>query len=213
MAEKIAHPVEKGKRVTKLAFNHDQSLLEVGIAGESAPRSYAHVVSTVPFGCLRAIDTAGCSFPWALQTAIRTLHYDSSVKVGIQFSERWWEAEDKPRCLHKGGTSSTDRPSRTIVYPSYGIGKPESGATMIASYTWAQDAARIGSLIPKKASVSGEPKDTTLLDLVLGDLAAVHAMDVGELRKLVVNHKAFDWYADSNSSGTFSSFSIDVTGS
>jgi monoamine oxidase len=210
MAKKIVHPVEKGKRVTKLAFNHDKSLLEVGIAGESAPRSYAHVVSTVPFGCLRAIDTAGCSFPWALQTAIRTLHYDSSVKVGIQFSERWWE-EDKPKRAHKGGASSTDRPSRTIVYPSYGIGQPGSGATMIASYTWAQDAARIGSLIPKKASVSGEPEDTTLLDLVLGDLAAVHDMDVGELRNLVVNHKVFDWYADSNSSGAFSSFSIRVT--
>jgi monoamine oxidase len=162
MAKKIVHPVEKGKRVTKLAFNHDKSLLEVGIAGESAPRSYAHVVSTVPFGCLRAIDTAGCSFPWALQTAIRTLHYDSSVKVGIQFSERWWE-EDKPKRAHKGGASSTDRPSRTIVYPSYGIGQPGSGATMIASYTWAQDAARIGSLIPKKASVSGEPEDTSFL--------------------------------------------------
>jgi len=45
-----------------------------------------------------------------------------------------------------GGVSSTDRPICKAIYPSYGMNKNE-GATIIVSYTWSQDAARMGSLV------------------------------------------------------------------
>jgi monoamine oxidase len=196
MAEMLNTPVQKGKRVIKIGFADDGASLDVLVAGEDKPRSYDHVVSTLPFGCLRQVDTSQCLFSWKLQTAIRTLHYDTSVKVGIQFKKRWWE-EAKPKLNHKGGVSSTDRSTRTVVYPSYGIGKEGTGATMIASYTWAQDAARMGALVQEK----GSPADQLLLDLIIGDLAVMHNLDPAYLRSLVIDHQAFDWYNEPNAAG------------
>ena len=60
----------------------------ITVASESTPRSYSHVISTIPFCCLRTVDTTQCGFNWALQT---TLEYDNSVKVAIPFSAEWWE--------------------------------------------------------------------------------------------------------------------------
>jgi monoamine oxidase len=192
-AEKATDPISLGAHVTKIAFV--QSQVEVSVVGEASPRRYDHVISTVPFGCLRTIDTSECPFSWELQTAIRTLHYDTSVKVGIQFKTRWWE-QDGPKLNHRGGLSNTDLPVRTIVYPSYGIGG-DTGATMIGTYTWAQDAARFGGLINGKNSVG----EGVLLEQILGDLARVHDLDVAFLREQVVDYKAFDWYAHPYANG------------
>jgi monoamine oxidase len=119
--------------------------------------------------------------------------------MGIQFSERWWEAEvkEKPWLGHKGGLSTTDRPSRTIVYPSYGCDEPETGATMIASYSWAQDAARLGAL----ARGPGSQAEKHLKNLIIEDLALVHDIPAADLHKLVVDYKVVDWYDEPNASG------------
>lgn len=194
--------IKRGNKVTKLAVNTDAPFrtVDVYVNHETKPDNYSHVITTLPFGCLRMVDTSGCHLTWDLQSAIRMLHYDSSVKIGMRFKERWWEkkgVEGYNSIAHKGGVSSTDRPSRVVVYPSYGIDET-TGATMIVSYTWAQDALRIGALATGKDTQS----EKDLITSVLHDLAVMHKIeDPTYLRDLMLEYKIHDWYADGDSCG------------
>ncbi|KZV82601.1 hypothetical protein EXIGLDRAFT_339296 [Exidia glandulosa HHB12029] len=205
MAEGLKGSLLLGKRVKAIAFDKPSvpgtlpNTMSVTVANEEQPRTYDHVITTVPFGCLRMIDTTGCYLPWNLQTAMRTLHYDCATKVAIQFSRRWWEEEDVQQY---GGVSSTDRPTRTVVYPSYGIrGQGGAGASMIVSYTWAQDAARFGALIQP-----GTEAERRLIDQILADLAVMHNKSQEDLENMMVDYHAFDWYNHENSAGAYAMF-------
>jgi monoamine oxidase len=137
------------------------------------------------------VDTSALEFPWELQTALRTLHYDSAIKVAVKFKTRWWEKLPQPQV---GGTATTDRPTRTVVYPSYGIGSED--ATMIVSYTWAQDAMRIGAYVKGHDSAS----EQVLLECIKRDLADMHNIkDMSVLDH--VDHKIVNWYGDEYSGG------------
>ena len=189
--------IRRGKKVTKIAIKKlsDKATVNVFVNNEPAPQSFDHVVTTMPFGCLRMVDMTECSLTWELQTAIRCLSYDSSVKIGVRFSERWWEKQVIP---HYGGVSNTDRPTRVLVYPSYGM-KEDKGATMIVSYTWAQDALRFGACAQGKDS----PPEKELLEIVLNDLADIHGIQEKDyLPGLLLEYKIHDWYADADSCGT-----------
>lgn len=171
--------------------------VDVVVKGETQCRRYSHVVTTIPFGALRMVDTEYCHFSWDLQSAIRTLSYDSATKIGIKFKERWWEkpsSEEKTAAPQLGGVSKTDRPTRVVVYPSYGIGG--SDATIIVSYTWAQDAARQSSFQGSKE------KERLLIDVVLKDLADLHGIyDYTYLPSLLVDWDVWAWYNYENSVG------------
>ncbi|KAL2098019.1 hypothetical protein ACEWY4_007226 [Coilia grayii] len=92
--------------------------------------------------------------------ALRSVHYSSSTKVVLSFSERFWERDG----IH-GGRSITDRPSRFIYYPSHGFsGK---GGALLASYTCSDDAALFNGL-----------RDDDLMRLVLDDLVKIHGEGV-----------------------------------
>ena len=137
------------------------------------------------------IDTSMCSLSWDLQSAIRCLSYDGSTKVGIKFKERWWEKLSTPQL---GGVSYTDRPTRVVVYPSYGIGGND--ATILVSYSWAQDALRLGSFS------GGQAKEKILLDVILKDLADMHHIfDYNYLPSLMVDYDVWSWYNYENSVG------------
>lgn len=165
--------------------------VEVYVHGESTPRKYTHVVSTLPFGALRMVDTTACNFSWDLQSAIRCLGYDGATKVGIKFKERWWEKLSPPQ---KGGVSYTDRPTRVVVYPSYGIGGTDG--TILVSYTWAQDALRQGSFTANKEN------EKILIDAILRDLTDMHDIDsYAYLPSLVDNYDIWSWYNHENSVG------------
>ncbi|KAF8593122.1 FAD-linked reductase, partial [Ceratobasidium sp. AG-I] len=129
-----------------------------------------------------------------------------SVKVGIRFSERWWEGS-RVSSPQLGGVSSTDRPTRTVVYPSYGIGG--DSATMIVSYTWAQDAFRFGSYVQGKDS----PAEQELLNIIFKDLTDMHGIvdkdgnpDYTYLPSLKLDYYAWSWYGNEFSVGAFALF-------
>ncbi|TRX93611.1 hypothetical protein FHL15_005583 [Xylaria flabelliformis] len=68
-----------------------------------------------------------------------------------------------------GGVASTDLPRRTCVYPSYNLeDNRDKSAVLLASYTRAQDANRIGSLV-------NETNEDELVELILHNLAQLHA--------------------------------------
>ncbi|KAF8492942.1 amine oxidase [Gautieria morchelliformis] len=165
------------------------------VHGEQTPRSFNHIVSTVTLGALRMMDTESCQLSYALKTAMRMLHYGGSVKVGIQFTDRWWE----PR--HKGGVSRTDRQTRIVVYPSYGIENGASGTTMLVSYTWGQDALRQGAFVQGHHSA-----ESILRKLILEDLAEMHEIPYDTLAKKVKAFHEWNWYGDSFSIGAFAHF-------
>ncbi|CAB1456512.1 unnamed protein product [Pleuronectes platessa] len=118
--------------------------------------------------------------------ALRSVHYGSSTKIILTFSEKFWERDGI-----EGGKSVTDRPSRFIFYPRHGFQNKDIGV-LLASYTWADD-----SLLFLGAT------DEDLKELVLRDLAAIHGENVRHLCTGVVVKK---WSLDPYSLGAFALF-------
>jgi len=174
----------------------------VQVAGEEKPRNYSTVFNTTTLACMQRMDLRGAELHPVHKDAIRCLHYDASSKVAIQFKNPWWITKVG---ITNGGTSSTDYPIRTCVYPSYNLtDNPLHPAVLLCSYTWAQDAQRVGGLI----GADGHGINEELLELVLKDLAILHedVITYKELKENVKEYHAWDWYADPNSSGAFALF-------
>ncbi|RHZ66401.1 hypothetical protein CDV55_103203 [Aspergillus turcosus] len=195
--------IQLGKEVTSVSVD-GQGLLAVQCVGEKSARSgYATVFATAPLGCLQRMDLSTLGLHPCQRDALRCLHYDMSVKVGIEFRRAWWTTNCN---IRSGGEAASDLPSRTCVYPSYGLdGDPDQPAVLLASYTWAQDAARIAALIDPR-----EPKgpNSRLMRLVLGDLARLHHPNItlDEIQDLYLDHHAFSWTNAPFSCGAFAMF-------
>jgi hypothetical protein len=167
---------------------------------------FSHVVSTVTFAVLHTINTDGVYMNFNQREAIRTLHYGESIKVGIKFKTRWWE-QKVVKNPQLGGASRTDRQSRVVVYPSYGLNEEGPGVLLVAYNWWVplysplspicrivlsllfcnrdQDASRFGSLIENHNSRTEHPdpgrirspSEQVLLDQIYQDLAILHTPD------------------------------------
>jgi monoamine oxidase len=184
------------KRVTRISLSPLTVMppkILASVQGEGTPRSFNHIISTITLSALRIVDTEQCHLSYGLKTSMRMLHYGGSVKVGIQFTDRWWEPK------HKGGVSKTDRQTRIVVYPSYGIGDSASGTTMLVSYTWGQDALRQGALVKGQ-----DPSPESILRrLIIEDLSEMHGIPYGTLAAKVKAFHQWDWYGDEFSIGEF----------
>jgi monoamine oxidase len=92
-------------------------------------------------------------------------------------------------------------PLRRVIYPSYGISTPDAAAPLIASYTWGQDASRIGAF-------SRTPEGRNyIVSTVLRDLARLHKVTEEFVREQFVDYHIWDWYDNEFSVGGFSAFS------
>ncbi|XP_042368701.1 L-amino-acid oxidase-like [Plectropomus leopardus] len=119
--------------------------------------------------------------------ALRSVHYESSTKIILTFSEKFWERDGI-----RGGKSITDGPSRFIYYPSHSFPNNPNIGVLLASYTWSDD-----SLLFLGAS------DEELKELALRDLAKIHGEYVKSLCTGVVVKK---WSDDPYSFGAFALF-------
>ncbi|PPQ70504.1 hypothetical protein CVT24_013274, partial [Panaeolus cyanescens] len=182
--------------------------MKVDVIGKGV-QFYSHVVSTVPFSNLSMINTDDVKMTYAQRQAIRSLTYGPSVKIGIKFKSRWWEQNGQKM---KGGSSYTDRPIRVVVYPSYGIGEDGPGVLMV-SYTWTQDALRLGSLV-KTPDWSEQldperirpPSEELLLQRVYEDLSIMHDITVQQLKDDTLDYHAFNWYSNPYTMGAYAFF-------
>lgn len=160
-------------------------------------KKYSNVISTMSFGCLRMVDLDKVYMSDRQRSAIRELTYTPSIKIGLQFKSAWWE-----RIGIEGGQSSTDRPIRDVVYPSYGPDEShpnnKHSNCMIASYSGMQDSQRFGGLMKGR----GSPEEQVLLDLVMRDLAVLHKKDVQELWNEYEDYFPWDFYRDEFQLGT-----------
>lgn len=119
--------------------------------------------------------------------ALRGAHYESSTKIILTFSEKFWEKDGI-----RGGKSITDLPSRYIYYPSHSFPTNSTVGVLLASYTWSDD-----SILLQGAS------DEDLKELALRDLAKIHGEQVKSLCTGVVVKR---WSMDPYSLGAFALF-------
>ncbi|PBK71612.1 FAD/NAD(P)-binding domain-containing protein [Armillaria solidipes] len=203
MVSKISVPTPKiqyNKRVTSITPTATGTKPLSVTYGSEASNEYDYVISTIPLPALRFVDLDGCNLSYAQLEGLRTLRYDSSCKVGIRFSSRWWQT--LPTGSIKGGQTKTDRVVRTVVFPSYGVNDLNADAVMIASYTWSQDAARVGGLINGRHTAD----EQFLIDNILKDLAALHDVTFDFLKKELRDWCAWEWYSDPFTLGAFALF-------
>jgi len=114
------------------------------VAVSQVEKKYSNVISTMSMACLRMVDLDKIYLSTGQRGAIRQLTYTPSIKIGLQFKTPWWE-----KLGIVGGQSSTDRPIRDMVYPSYGPDNSHAGYQnfarsncMIAAYNGMQDSQR-----------------------------------------------------------------------
>lgn len=232
--KKKANRVHFGKKVTKIdriltpfqtEGHYEPPSLSVKVADEEKERVYNAVFNSAPLGNMQRMNLRGLNLNWGTKQAIRSLGYGASCKVGIRFKTLWWI---KYKNISRGGVSKTDLPLRTCVYPSYNIDDPvEQPGVLLASYTWSQEAQRIGTLIKKKtveAENSSEDNNLTkdketadaeeeLKALLIDNLAQLHSSSPSEYKQMkdiieesYDTHFAYDWYTDPGTTGAFAYF-------
>ncbi|RBR19258.1 hypothetical protein FVER53590_08318 [Fusarium verticillioides] len=182
---------------------------------ETKDREYFAIFNSTTLGALQRMELSDAGLSWGTKQAIRALGYGASSKVGMKFRTAWWQTP--PFNIAKGGVSRTDLPLRVCVYPSYNIKSnegedkwdPTKPAVLLCSYTWGQDAQRIGALCSNNTTQD----DAELKRLIIHDLARLHARRERPFEEMVkfleeqyIDHHGYDWYRDQHMSGAFAYF-------
>jgi len=144
-----------------------------------------YAVCTLPFSVLGDVD-AMPEWSHGKRKAIRELNYNASTKILFQTRTRFWERLDGI----VGGTTATDLPIRRMVYPSH-ANPEEARGTLLASYTWGQDALRWEAMDP-----------ATRIEEALEQVAKIHP-EVREEFEVGTSHA---WYEDHYARGAFALF-------
>ena len=144
-----------------------------------------YAVVAIPFSVLRHLEVTP-PFSRPKQKAVRELNYNASTKILFQTRRRFWEQTDGI----VGGTTATDLPIRRICYPSYSDPEEERG-TLLASYTWGQDASRWGAM-----------SDQDRVREALEDVSKIHPEILDEF-EVGTSHS---WYNDPFAAGAFALF-------
>ncbi|EXA33108.1 hypothetical protein FOVG_15711 [Fusarium oxysporum f. sp. pisi HDV247] len=169
---------------------------------ETKDRKYFAISNSTTLGALQRMELSDAGLSWGTKQTNRALGYGASAKVGMKFRTAWWQTE--PFNIDKGGISRTDLPLR-------GEDKwdPEKPAVLLCSYTWGQDAQRIGSLCSNNTTKD----DAELKQLIIHDLARLHARRERPFEEMVtfleeqyIDHHGYDWYRDQNMSGASAYF-------
>ena len=229
IAKRMAHKIKDqkafqfGKRVVKMdrllsnpekhKKGADGFTIRIEVEGEESLREYDAVFNSAPLGAMQRMDLRGLKLNWGTKQAIRSLGYGASCKVGVKFKYRWW-VEDPKLAITKGGVGSTDLPIRNCVYPSYNLTQKDAKkpGVLLCSYSWSQEAQRIGTLIHPEGGPSTE---TELKALLIDNLARLHSPsdepeEYKRLKEIIgdayITHFAYDWYNDLGTTGAFAYF-------
>ncbi|KAI9695361.1 MAG: hypothetical protein M1836_006481 [Candelina mexicana] len=212
MEKSISNKPSFGKMVTSIKLEgdgkDDPHNMAVELSNGDNVNKYAAVFNSTTLGAMQRMDLRGAKLNYGTKEAIRTLNYGASCKVGIRFKQAWWIKSDLNLNINKGGLGKTDLPIRVCVYPSYNLEDLDEPAVLLCSYTWEQDASRMGSMIAKKS-----PEDEEVLKEVLfHNLALLHSKEdtydkvYATIKGNYITHHAFDWYHDQHSAGAFAFF-------
>lgn len=197
--------VKTNSPVVALSDNKGTNKISVTVAGHE-PEEYDMVFNTTAMGPLEQMDLQGLGLPDNILTGIRSLSYDRSTKVAIRFSRPWWNPNSTEIY---GGVSPSDLPISNVVYPSWNDG-PTKSAVLMVSYTWAQDATRMASLVPDYTLVK-PTKDDPIVTLCLQNLVKLWQPKLPQvtfeyLYGMYEAHHAWAWTHDPWTGGAFALF-------
>jgi monoamine oxidase len=149
------------------------------------------LLCTIPLPVLARLDV-NPAFSGEKQRAIRDVYYESGTKVLVPTTERFWETDDGIY----GGSSVTDLMTGPIFYPSDNAkvtgerttgpsqaAKSRQPGVLVASYTWGQDARRLGNM-------PASQREALTIDLV----SKVHP----QLKRFVRQDGAKSWAWDNH---------------
>lgn len=117
------------------------------------------VILAVPLPFVRMIPERP-HFGAGLEHALCSSHFDPMSKLGLRFHSRFWERPNLKPPPSYGGQSTTDLPSRWVIYPDYGVG--DSGKGVLHIYNWATDSQQ-WRLLSKAEKVKLALRDLKLL--------------------------------------------------
>ncbi|AMR02344.1 TPA: flavin monoamine oxidase family protein [Bacillus thuringiensis] len=179
MRYKVEKIIQENSKVM-MQVNHEQTIERFMVTGDVA-------IVTIPFSALRFVEIQPYNlFSYYKRRAIRELNYIAATKIAIEFKSRFWE-----KAGQGGGKSITDLPIRFTYYPSYGIQTP-GAATVLASYTWADEALTWDSL-PNRERIRYALKN---LAEIYGDIVYSE----------FVTGTSFSWSKNPYSCGAFTAF-------
>jgi len=173
-----------GAKVIALDQSPDEVTIHYKTRGGRFSVKGDYAILTLPFPVMRHIEVLK-PFSAAKQRAIRQVHYDASTKVLLQTRRRFWEEDEG---IFGGGTV-TDLAIRNLYYPDHG--RETGRGVLLASYTWAEDAQRWGSLTPEGR-----------IEQAIEDVAKIHPQIVQEFE--VGASKV--WHDDEFAGGAFALF-------
>ncbi|KAI4173444.1 MAG: hypothetical protein LQ343_002977 [Gyalolechia ehrenbergii] len=126
------------------------------VAGETEARTYDAVFNSAPLGNVHRMNLRGLNLNLGTKQPIRSLGYGATCKVGIRFGGSN-QASSEAAC------QQPTSPSAITSSQSYNIDDPvDKPGVLLASYTWSQEAQRIGTLSNNK-SPGGENELKALL--------------------------------------------------
>lgn len=200
--------------VVAMAVNDDENTIKVtrrdGETGKDITKDYEMVFNTTAMAPLQRMDLQGLDLPKEILTGIRALSYDRATKVAIKFKTRWWKGFYKNTGLF-GGVSSSDLPISNVVYPSWNDGD-DTAAVLMVSYSWAQDATRMGALVPEYKKGEREPKkEDEIVRVCLENLVKLWSNEENPpslefLNEQYITHHAWAWSHDPYTGGAFALF-------
>jgi hypothetical protein len=92
------------KTVTAISykkFKEDHFQVDVKVDGEGKARTYDAVFNSVLLGAIQHTHLEGLKLSWGVKSAIRSLGYGASCKVGFRFKSIWWMGDslELPRAV------------------------------------------------------------------------------------------------------------------
>jgi len=202
-------------RVTRIDW--DGSKMQVFANGSTTTSTpYTAVFNSTSLSTLKMIDTSRANLKYGVKHAMRSLSYGPAAKIALVFSEPWWRTKLPVNNIKMGGLGHSDLNIRTCVYPSYNLYDSNGKYVLLCSYSWQADAQRIGALMDN----AHDPNESTLVNLVLWDLARMHTPageTVESTYSLITQyfdedaniHHAHDWTHDPNTAGAYAFFRPD----
>jgi len=145
MAKDLGNVIRYNSKITKIEQNADS--VTVRYVDASRPGAVNSVtadwcVCTIPLSILSQIDVQVGS---TMRAAIDSVPYGSSVKIGLEFSRRFWEEDERIY----GGVTYTDLPVQQISYPSTGY-LSKGPAVLLGAYCFDNsNSYRFTSLSPE----------------------------------------------------------------
>lgn len=176
----------KDKIILKYTDNRDN---------RKTSEEFDYVICAIPFSSLRRIEIEPLFTTKKIQ-AINEMNNETSHKIYLFLKERFWEMGNASKKII-GGCSFTDLPLTSIYYPSdhskavvnkYGKWVLKPGVTpneagvLLASYTWCQEAMRLGNESPE-----------LLIDDVIRYIEKVHGLTPHYLDDKVIDYKSLIW--------------------